>query len=156
MADSALQQKLEFDWRNSPLFRFFEECDWELFVRIAEVCEKTAGSEIWSEGGSDAFLICILQGSLESIKKTPVWGKPIIMAEFLSGATVGEPLFADPYKHSTTLRVTEDAKLMIYEPDRVERLLEDFPSTAAKLWRGAACLQQLRLRQANARLATLF
>ncbi len=156
MVESVLHRGVDFDWRNSPLFRFFEESDWELFLRATEFCKKPAGCELWVEGCRDALLICILSGSLESIKKTPGWGKPIIMAEFLSGATVGEPVFDEPGVHSTSLRVIDESQLLICRPEGAARLFKDYPATASKLWHGSASLQQLRLRQANARLATLF
>ena len=156
MVESGLFPGVDFDWRRSPLFRFCENSDWEFFLRVAEFCEMSSGSKLWSEGEGGGRLICVLGGSLEAVKKTPDWGKPVIMAEFLPGATVGELIFDDPGQHSTTLRVVEDARLLIFEPDAAVTLLNDFPVTAAKLWRGAAYLQQLRLRQANSRLATLF
>ena len=104
---------VEFDWRNSPLFRFCESSDWEIFVRVAETCEKPAGCLLWSEGDKGSRLICVLKGSLEAVKKTPDWGKPIIMAEFLPGATVGEVVFDDLGEHSTTLRAVEKVQLLI-------------------------------------------
>ena len=156
MLDSSLHQGVDFDWRNSPLFNFCEESDWECFLRVVDFHEMAAGCELWSEGGSESLLICLVSGSLESVKKTPGWGKPIIMAEFSPGATVGELVFDDLDYHSTTLRVIEDAQLLICGSQGAATLLSDSPVTAARLWRGAACLQQLRLRQANSRLATLF
>ncbi len=156
MVESGLVKGVDFDWRNAPLFRFYESSDWELFLKTTEICEKSAGSQIWSEGESGGQLICVLAGSLEAVKKTPGWGKPIIMAEFLPGATVGELVFDDVDEHSTTLQVVENARLLTCGPEEAVNLLSDFPVTAARLWRGAAGLQQFRLRQANARLATLF
>ncbi len=156
MVESDLAKGVDFDWRNAPLFRFCERSDWELFLKVTETCVKSAGSQIWSEGEIGGQLICVLTGSLEAVKKTPDWGKPIIMAEFLPGATVGELVFDDADEHSTTLRVVEDAQLLTCGPAGAVIMLSDFPTTAARLWRGAACLQQFRLRQANARLATLF
>ena len=156
MVESDLHPRVDFDWRNSPLFRHCEDSDWELFLRFTEYCKKSARCELWVEGDSDALLLCILSGSLESIKKTPGWGKPIIMAEFLPGATVGELVFDEPGVHSTTLRVVEEAQLLICRPEGAARLFKESPATAGKLWRGAVSLQQHRLRQANDRLATLF
>ncbi|MCD6532627.1 MAG: cyclic nucleotide-binding domain-containing protein [Deltaproteobacteria bacterium] len=156
MVEPGLSQEIIFDWSNSPLFRFCESSDWELFLRATEACEKPAGSQLWSEGESGNLLICVLSGSLEAIKKTPEWGKPIIMSQFHPGATVGELVLADSGVHSTTLQVVEDAQLLICQPSEAILLFSDFPTTAARLWRGAAYLQQLRLRHANSRLATLF
>ena len=156
MAESGRSLGVDFDWSNSLLFRFCENSDWEIFLQVAESCEMSSGSKLWSEGEGGGRLICVLSGSLEAVKKTPDWGKPVIMAEFLPGATVGELIFDDPGQHSTTLRVVTDARLLICESEGGLTLLNDFPATAARLWRGAAYLQQLRLRQANGRLATLF
>ena len=156
MAESRPIQEIGFDWRNSLLFRYFESADWELFLRAVETCEQVAGSQLWSEGESGSLLICVLSGTLEAVKKTPDWDKPIIMAQFHPGATVGELVSTDRGLHSTTLQVVEDAQLLLCRPPEAEDLFRDFPTTAARLWRGAAYLQQLRLRQANSRLATLF
>ncbi len=156
MAEAGNLQGADFDWRSSPLFNFCESSDWELFRGYAELCDKSAGSEVWCEGESLNLLICVVTGSLEAVKKTPGWGKPIILVEFMPGATVGELVFDEAKEHSTTLKVVEDAQLLILRPQAAASLLSDFPETSAKLWRGAALLQQLRLRQANYRLATLF
>ena len=160
MVEPRPSQKIGFDWQNSPLFCFCESADWELFLRVVETCEHAAGSRLWSEGESGNLLICILSGTLEAVKKTPGWGKPIIMAQFHPGATVGELIAVDDDSsssvHSTTLQVVDDARLLICRPPEAALLFGDYPTTAARLWRGAAYLQQLRLRQANSRLATLF
>ncbi len=156
VVESGPNQGVDFDWRNSPLFRFCEDSDWGLFLRVAESCEKSAGSRLWTEGESGSLLICVLSGSLEAVKKTPDWGKPIILAQFHPGATVGELVFDEMGEHSTTLRVVEDVQLLTCGPEGASTLFNNFPATAARLWHGAACLQQLRLRQANSRLATLF
>ncbi|MEA3333299.1 MAG: cyclic nucleotide-binding domain-containing protein [Pseudomonadota bacterium] len=159
MVEPGPSQEIDFDWRSSPFFRFCESSDWEYFLRAVEMCEKPAGSRLWCEGESGNLLICLLSGTLESVKKTPGWGKPIIMAQFHPGATVGEIISADGSSssvHSTTLQVVEDAQLLVCKPPEAALLFSDFPTTAARLWRGAAYLQQLRLRQANSRLATLF
>ena len=156
MVEPGPTQGVDFNWRNSPLFCFCESSDWELFLQVSESCEKPAGSQLWSEGESGSLLICVLTGSLEAVKKTPGWGKPIIMVEFHPGATVGELVFDNTGEHSTTLQVVDDARLLTCGPEGAASLLSGFPATAAKIWRGAAYLQQLRLRQANVRLATLF
>ncbi|MBN2809686.1 MAG: Crp/Fnr family transcriptional regulator [Deltaproteobacteria bacterium] len=156
MAESDLPGGPDFAWRKSPLFNFCDEVDWQCFLRVSNPCAKLAGTELWIEGGNEALLVCLISGSLEAVKKTPGWGKPIILAEFLPGATVGELVFDSAGNHSTTLRVVEDARLLLCGAQGAAKLLNDYPATAARLWRGAAFLQQLRLRQANARLATLF
>jgi CRP-like cAMP-binding protein len=152
---------IEFDWRKSTLFQFCNEADWDIFQPAVSLTEKPAGSVIWSEGERSIRLVCIVSGILESVKKTPEWGKPIIMARFLPGASVGELIFAavvgeEHSEHSTSLQVAENASLLILDEVEASLLQEKAPDTVAKLLRGAASLQLKRLRQLNRRLATLF
>ena len=152
---------IEFDWRKSTLFQFCNEEDWDIFLHAVSLTEKPVGSVVWSEGERSIRLVCVVSGILESVKKTPEWGKPIIMARFLSGATVGELIFAavvgeEHSEHSTSLQVAENASLLILDEVEASLLQEKAPDTVAKLLRGAASLQLKRLRQLNRRLATLF
>ena len=156
MAEAETVGRVDFDWQKSPLFRFCEASDWVVFSESVLLFEKPSGSVIWSEGERSAQLICVVSGSLEAVKKTPDWGKPIIMARYLAGASVGELVFDDTEEHSTTLQVVEKASLLMLDQDRAESLQRDAPVTAARIIRGAAYLQLERLRRADQRLATLF
>ncbi len=156
MAEAETVGRVDFDWQKSPLFRFCEVSDWVVFSESVLLSEKPSGSVIWSEGERSAQLICVVSGSLEAVKKTPDWGKPIIMARYLAGASVGELVFDDAEEHSTSLQVVEKASLLMLDQDRAESLQRDSPVTAARIIRGAAYLQLERLRRADQRLATLF
>jgi len=145
-----------FAWQVSPLFRFCTLPDWENFAGFASRQNVSAGETLWEEGQKSSLLICVINGRLEAVKKTPGWDKPIIMAEFADGATIGELVFADESCHSTTLRAVTDAGLLTLDGVGAAALEVAFPETAARLWRGMAFLQLLRLRQANVRLAALF
>ncbi|HIE07397.1 MAG TPA: cyclic nucleotide-binding domain-containing protein [Desulfarculaceae bacterium] len=156
MAEAETVGRVDFDWQKSSLFRFCEASDWVVFSKSVLFSEKPSGSVIWSEGERSAQLICVVSGSLEAVKKTPDWGKPIIMARYLAGASVGELVFDDAEEHSTSLQVVEKASLLLLDQDRAESLQRDSPVTAARIIRGAAYLQLERLRRADQRLATLF
>jgi CRP-like cAMP-binding protein len=145
-----------FAWRKAPLFSFCEAGDWENFASLTEKVEVPAATVLWREGESGICLYCVVRGHLEAVKKTPEWGKPIIMAEFRPGATVGAFSAGEEASHSTTLQVVEAAELLSLSSARAVQLQEKFPQTAARLWRGAAHLELCRLRQANQRLVTLF
>ena len=153
--------EVDFDWRQSTLFRFCDEADWDIFRHAVALTEQPAGSVIWSEGECSIRLVCVVSGVLESVTKTPEWGKPVIMARFLPGATVGELILVaaagdEHSEHSTTLQVAENASLLVLDEIKVALLHEKAPDTVAKLVRGAASLQLKRLRQLNRRLVTLF
>ncbi|MBN2707385.1 MAG: cyclic nucleotide-binding domain-containing protein [Deltaproteobacteria bacterium] len=145
-----------FAWQVSPLFRFCGLPDWENFAGFAILQNVAAGEILWEEDQVSSLLICVINGRLEAIKKTPGWDKPVIMAEFAGGATIGELVFDDEACHSTTLRAVTDVRMLTLNGAGVAALLAAFPETAARLWRGAALLQLLRLRRANVRLAALF
>ena len=156
MAEAETVGRVDFEWQMSSLFRFCEVSDWVVFSESVLLSEKPSGSVIWSEGERSSQLICVVSGSLEAVKKTPDWGKPIIMARYLAGASVGELVFDDAEEHSTTLQVVEKASLLMLDQVRAESLQRDTPVTAARIIRGAAYLQLERLRRADQRLATLF
>ncbi len=161
MVDMKSVIEVDFDWRKSTLFQFCDEADWDIFRHAVSFIEKPAGSVLWSEGERSIRLVCVVNGILESVKKTPEWGKPIIMARFLPGASVGELIFAavageEHPEHSTTLQVAEEASLLILDEAETGWLQQKSPATVSKLVHGAACLQLKRLRQLNQRLATLF
>ena len=161
MAEVKSAIKVDFDWRKSTLFQFCDEADWDIFLNAVALTGSPAGSVLWHEDEGSIYLVCVVSGVLESIKKTPEWGKPIIMARFMSGASVGESIFTDinaaePGVHSTTLQVVEESSLLILDKAAAVSLQKKAPATVAKLVRGAVCLQLKRLRQLNRRLATLF
>ena len=153
--------KVEFDWQKSTLFQFCDNSDWDIFHHAVAFTEQPEGSVIWREGECSTRLVCVVSGVLESLKKTPEWGKPIIMSRFLPGASVGELIFSaaagdEHSEHSTTLQAAEDVSLLIMDEAAAGMLQQKAPATVAKLVHGAACLQLKRLRQLNRRLATLF
>lgn len=161
MAKTQSVIEVDFDWRKSIFFQFCEAADWENFLSVVTLAEKPDGSVLWYESECSNQLFCVISGALESIKKTPEWGKPIIMARFLPGTSVGESIFTDitdreHTRHSTTLQVVDKASLLILDEAAAAMLQEKAPATVAKLVRGAASLQLQRLRQLNRRLATLF
>ena len=145
-----------FTWRKAPLFSFCEADDWGNFAGLTERVTCPAATVLWREGESGICLYCVIRGHLEAVKKTPEWGKPIIMAEFHAGATVGAFSTGEETPHSTTLQVVEATEMLCLTSAQASLLLEKFPRTAARLWRGAAHLELCRLRQANQRLVTLF
>jgi CRP-like cAMP-binding protein len=156
MVESVTAGGSDFAWQKSPLFRFCEAADWEIFLSYVSVAEKPAGSVLWTEGEQSCQLICVVSGSLEAVKNTPDWSKPIIMAQYHPGASVGELVFGDDCEHSTSLQVVEKASLLILDKSQAESLQQNAPVTVTRLLHGAACLQLKRLRLVNRRLATLF
>ncbi len=155
MSESGLGKE-PFAWHKAPLFSFCEARDWENLFGLVEKQDFPANTVLWREGESGNCLYCVTSGHLEAVKKTPEWGKPIIIAEFHSGATVGAFAADDDAPHSTTLQTVESSVLLCLSSAGVAILQEKFPLTAARLWRGAAHLELCRLRQANQRLVTLF
>jgi CRP-like cAMP-binding protein len=156
MVEPVTPGSCDFAWQKSPLFRFCDAADWSVFLTYVSVCDLPAGSVLWSEGEKSCQLICVVSGSLEAVKHTPDWGKPIIVAQYYAGASVGEQVFGDDCGHSTTLHVLESASLLVLDESRAESLQRDEPAVVSRLLRGSTCLQLERLRSLNRRLATLF
>ncbi len=138
------------------VFRYMDAGDWEIFKLYLEQARYAAGKILYNEGDEGDFLAFIVSGHLEALKKTEFLGKPVILAKFYAGSVVGEMAFLDGSHRSVTIKVIEDAELLIFTRQAHERLLDDAPRVTAKLFNGIAHLLSLRLRRANDRLATLF
>ncbi len=145
-----------FPWSETPPFRLFEAAEWRYLAALTRCIEVAAGEILWREGESGGQLYCICRGRLEAVRRTPEWGKPIIVAGFAPGSVAGSLPAAGDEAHSTTLVVVVDAELLLLERSGLEELERNRPELAAKFWRGWAQLELSRLRQANRRLVTLF
>ena len=139
-----------------PVFRFMDMQDWEVFKNYLEPLHYCAGSILYNEGEPGDYLVYILSGRLEALKKTAFLGKPVILADFFPGSVVGEMAFVDGSPRSVTTKVLEDAELLRFSRSSYEKLLDTTPLIGAKFLNGIAHLLSLRLRKANERLATLF
>ncbi len=139
-----------------PVFRFMDAGEWNIFKNYLEPRYYPAGSILYHEGDRGDYLVYILSGRLEALKKTAFLGKPVILADFLAGSVVGEMAFVDGSPRSVTIKVLENAELLHFSRSAYERLLQETPLIGAKLLNGIAHLLSLRLRKANERLATLF
>ncbi|MBW1644896.1 MAG: cyclic nucleotide-binding domain-containing protein [Deltaproteobacteria bacterium] len=139
-----------------PVFRFMSAADWEIFKEYLEPLRFAAGDILYHEGEQGDYLVYILSGRLEALKKTAFLGKPVILADFLAGSVVGEMAFVDGSPRSVTVKVLEDSELLRFSRASYEELLRRTPVIGAKLLNGIAHLLSLRLRKANERLATLF
>ncbi|RLB66783.1 MAG: hypothetical protein DRH04_08890 [Deltaproteobacteria bacterium] len=138
------------------VFRYMDAGEWEIFKSYLEQARYPAGEILYREGDKGDFLAFIASGHLEALKKTEFLAKPVILAKFYAGSVVGEMAFLDGSHRSVTIKVIEDAELLIFTRQAHEKLLDEAPRVTAKLFNGIAHLLSLRLRRANDRLATLF
>jgi len=138
------------------VFRYMDAGDWEILKSYLDQARYAAGEILYNEGDEGDFLAFIVGGHLEALKKTEFLGKPVILAKFYAGSVVGEMAFLDGSRRSVTIKVIQDAELLIFTRQAHERLLDDAPRVTAKLFNGIAHLLSLRLRRANDRLAALF
>lgn len=138
------------------VFRYMDAEDWDIYKNYLEQVHYSAGDILYREGDQGDFLAYIVSGHLEALKKTEFLAKPVILAKFFAGSVVGEMAFIDGSHRSVSIKVIEDADLLIFTRQSHEKLLGEAPRVMAKLFNGIAHLLSLRLRRANERLATLF
>ena len=137
-------------------FRYFDADDWKIYKSYLEQFNYAAEDILYHEGDVGDSLAYIVSGHLEALKKTEFLAKPIILAKFFAGSLVGEMAFIDGSRRSVTIKVIEDAELLVFTRQSQVKLLNEAPRVMAKLSNGISHLLSLRLRQANTRLATLF
>lgn len=146
-----------FAWRDCPLFTACEPRDWEQVRARAFYGAGPAGTRLWRQDETDsADLFLLLSGLCEVSRSTPVWEKPIILAEYGPGAALGSPPELAGSHHSTSLRLVADSAWLRLDRENHENLARAFPETAARLGRGFLLQERLRLRAVNQRLTALF
>jgi len=138
------------------VFRYLDADDWKIYKSYLEQFNYAAEDILYREGDVGDSLAYIVSGHLEALKKTEFLAKPVILAKFFAGSLVGEMAFIDGSRRSVTIKVIEDAELLVFTRQSQVKLLDEAPRVMAKLFNGISHLLSLRLRQANARLATLF
>lgn len=115
-----------------------------------------AGAELWRVGEAGDYLACLVTGSIELKVDTEFPGKQLVMAVFRAGAAIGADCLLDHLPRSTAAKALEPTTLLLLERTRFAALTNDHPQIAIKLLKGLLLAESSRLRQAYARLASVF
>jgi len=115
-----------------------------------------AGAELWQVGDDGDYLACLVSGSIELKVDTEFPGRQLVMGVFHAGAAIGTSCLLDHLPRSTTAKALEPTTLRLLDRMRFTALTDDHPQLAIKLLKALLLAESSRLRQAYARLASVF
>jgi CRP-like cAMP-binding protein len=115
-----------------------------------------AGSALWQVGDAGDYLACVMTGSVEIKVDTEFPGKQLVMGVFCAGAAIGASCLLDHLPRSTAAKTLEPATLLLLNRQQFAALTSEHPQIGIKLLKGMLLAEASRLRQAYARLASVF
>lgn len=145
---------MTFTYQNVTVFRDFEPE--EIDSLRAYMAEKTfsQGDIILEPGMAHSSLFIITSGTVRVIHN--ISGRELILASLEPGETFGELSFIEPGKSSAACRALTDVCVQVLERTSMDRLFDDHPRVAAKLWHALARDVKNRLLKTNENLASFF
>jgi len=148
--DKTLKEKAELlegtNWLGSFTWK-----EIEIFARYVEVFRVQTGDSIFQEGGKDASLCLIVEGSVQIVKEDTETREKILSV-ITRGKTVGEMALFDGEPRSASAIAAESATIMMLTKDSFDRLIRELPGLAAKLLLVLGKLLSQRLRQTSGKL----
>ena len=127
------------------LFSEFSETELAKVAAVAEEKMMMQGQDIFSRDEEASAFYVLVMGSVK-ISVTSGTGDEIQIRKLGSGSHFGEMPFLDGEKRSATVQAIESSTVLEFSYKRLESLLGQDSSLAAKFYRSAARYLALRLR----------
>lgn len=139
---------------NTPIFEHLAEDDLGVVEERLISLEFEPGDLLFKEGAAGRYICFIVKGSLEVFKQTEGEDE-VIIAELSEGNSVGEMSIIDGLTCSATVRAKTPATVMALTKDDFERIMQEFPSVGAQIFKGISTLLSMSLRRTSDDLAKL-
>lgn len=110
-----------------------------------------SGEPVVAQGSTDRAVYVVLKGGF-SVHVLDDEGATHTLAELDEGAVFGELSFLDDLPRSATVTAMRDAEVLRMDRDGFDRLVQERPSAASKIYRDLARVVTRRLRLANERV----
>ena len=133
------------------LFEDFEADELEGLARYMRCYRTPLGTEIIREGDDGDFMLLLLDGSIEIVKKD-VRGLPEIMGKAGPGKTLGEMSLIDGEPRFASCVALDTVKLAVLDRESLSRLIAEEPNIGVKLMMELLMLLNQRLRSVSAQL----
>lgn len=134
-----------------PLFESFERGDLVGIARQMRCYRAPAGREIIREGDRGEFMLLLLDGSIEIIKRGAS-GVPHRISVVTAGETVGEMSLVDGEPRFASCQAIDQATFAVLDREGLGRIFEDEPHLGIKILSGLLRLLNQRLRDTGQQL----
>ncbi|MCX7164084.1 MAG: cyclic nucleotide-binding domain-containing protein [Betaproteobacteria bacterium] len=133
------------------LFEDFEPDELEGLARYMRCYRAPLGTEIIREGDEGDFMMLVLDGSIEIVKKD-VRGLPQIMGTAGPGKTLGEMSLIDGEPRFASCIALDKVEVAVLDRESLSRIIADEPRIGVKLMMELLMLLNQRLRGVSAQL----
>ncbi len=133
------------------LFEDFEPDESDALARYMRCYRAPLGTEVIREGDDGDFMVLLLDGSVEIVKKDPR-GLPQIMGKAGPGKTLGEMSLIDGAPRFASCVALDTVEFAVLDRESLSRLIAEEPRIGVKLMMELLMLLNQRLRTVSAQL----
>ena len=133
------------------LFEDFEPDELEVLARYMRCYRAPLGTEIIREGDEGDFMLLLLDGSVEIVKKD-VRGLAQIMGTAGPGKTLGEMSLIDGEPRFASCVALDAVEIAVLDRESLSRIIAEEPRIGVKLMMELLMLLNQRLRSVSAQL----
>lgn len=131
----------------TPLFHSFDIAERGELERAGRRIELAAGTVFLRVGAASSGLYVVLAGAVRVAR--PGFERQTELATLGAGAVFGEMSFLDGSTTSASVTAAEATVVLELSRECLDRVMEQNPALAAKLWRGLAVELKRRLVRTN-------
>ncbi len=139
--------------QRSPLFENFNLAEIRLLSRFMTAYQAPEGIEVISEGESGDFMMLLLEGSIEVLRRDR-WNAQRLIAVLQPGQTVGEMSMIDGEPRFATCVAADRCLVTVLTREALARIILEQPVLGAKILMELVLMLSQRLRHTSQRLVS--
>jgi CRP-like cAMP-binding protein len=133
------------------LLENFAPAEVRLLSHFMGVYRAAAGTEIIREGEGGDFMLMLVEGKVDVLKRDR-WNAPRLIAAVEAGKTLGEMSMIDGEPRFATCLAAEDALVAVLTRENLARIIVEQPMLGAKILMELVLMLSQRLRLTGTRL----
>jgi len=137
------------------LLENFSAAEVRLLAHFMDVYQAPAGTEIIHEGEGGDFMLMLIEGKVEVLKRDR-WKTPQLIAVVDAGKTLGEMSMIDGEPRFATCVAAEPTVLAVLDRENLARIIVEQPMLGAKILMELVLMLSQRLRTTSARLLQMM
>jgi CRP-like cAMP-binding protein len=137
------------------LLENFSPAEVRLLAHFMNVYQAPAGVEIIREGEAGDFMLMVIEGRVEVVKRDRA-NMPQVIAEVDAGKTLGEMSMIDGEARFATCAAIEPTVLAVLDRENLARIIVEQPMLGAKILMQMVLMLSQRLRTTSGRLLQMM
>jgi len=137
------------------LLENFSPAEVRLLAHFMDVYQAPAGAEIIREGEGGDFMLMLIEGKVEVLKRDR-WNVPQMIAVVEAGKTLGEMSMIDGEARFATCIATDLTVLAVLDRENLARIIVEQPMLGAKILMQMVLMLSQRLRSTSGRLLQMM